>query len=127
MPLAALCGCRTDSAKLSTGAKQASLPSSNSHQCARGLLRIRATMRSFSAGHFAVSYCSAGLTSVRPSFDSSSAWNAGSTAAMPQAALDNAQPGDVLLCMGAGSIGAVSGKVVELLQKNELLTQVGRA
>jgi UDP-N-acetylmuramate--alanine ligase len=48
-------------------------------------------------------------------------------AAMPQAVLDNAQPGDVLICMGAGSIGAVSGKVVDLLQKNELPTQGGRA
>ncbi len=35
-------------------------------------------------------------------------------AAMPQAILDNARPGDVVLCMGAGSIGAVSGQVVEL-------------
>ena len=35
-------------------------------------------------------------------------------AAMPQAILDNAKPGDVVLCMGAGSIGAVPGKVVEL-------------
>jgi UDP-N-acetylmuramate--alanine ligase len=35
-------------------------------------------------------------------------------AAMPQAILDNARDGDVLLCMGAGSIGAVSGKVVQL-------------
>jgi UDP-N-acetylmuramate--alanine ligase len=48
-------------------------------------------------------------------------------AAMPQAAMDNAQAGDVLLCMGAGSIGAVPGKVVELLQKAELLAQEGRA
>ena len=48
-------------------------------------------------------------------------------AAMPQAALDNAQPGDVLICMGAGSIGAVSGKVVDLLQKSELSAQGGRA
>jgi UDP-N-acetylmuramate--alanine ligase len=47
-------------------------------------------------------------------------------AAMPQAALDNARDGDVLLCMGAGSIGAVPAKVVELLQKTELLTQEGR-
>jgi UDP-N-acetylmuramate--alanine ligase len=39
---------------------------------------------------------------------------------MAQAAVDNAQPGDVLLCMGAGSIGAVPAKVVELLQKTEL-------
>jgi UDP-N-acetylmuramate--alanine ligase len=48
-------------------------------------------------------------------------------AAMPQAAVDNAQAGDVLLCMGAGSIGAVPGKVVEMLQKTELLAQEGRA
>ena len=36
-------------------------------------------------------------------------------AAMPQAAIDNARAGDVLMCMGAGSIGAVPGKIVELL------------
>ncbi len=47
-------------------------------------------------------------------------------AAMPQAIVDNALPGDVVLCMGAGSISAVPGKVVDLLQKNELLTQEGR-
>ncbi|WP_208513136.1 UDP-N-acetylmuramate--L-alanine ligase [Variovorax paradoxus] len=35
-------------------------------------------------------------------------------AAMPQAILDNARADDVVLCMGAGSIGAVPGKVVEL-------------
>ena len=35
-------------------------------------------------------------------------------AAMPQAILDNARNGDVVMCMGAGSIGAVSGKVVAL-------------
>jgi UDP-N-acetylmuramate--alanine ligase len=44
-------------------------------------------------------------------------------AAMPQAAIDNARDGDVLICMGAGSIGAVPGKVLELLQKKELLAQ----
>ncbi|NBW51999.1 MAG: UDP-N-acetylmuramate--L-alanine ligase [Betaproteobacteria bacterium] len=48
-------------------------------------------------------------------------------AAMPQAAIDNARDGDVLMCMGAGSIGAVPGKMVELLQNQELLTQQGRA
>ena len=48
-------------------------------------------------------------------------------AAMPQAAVDNAQAGDVLLCMGAGSIGAVPAKIVELLQKTELTVQEGRA
>ena len=36
--------------------------------------------------------------------------------AMPQAILDNARAGDVVLCMGAGSIGAVPGKVLDLLQ-----------
>ena len=47
-------------------------------------------------------------------------------AAMPQAIVDNALPGDVILCMGAGSIGAVPAKVVELLQKNERLPHEGR-
>jgi UDP-N-acetylmuramate--alanine ligase len=35
-------------------------------------------------------------------------------AAMPKAILDNARAGDVVMCMGAGSIGAVPAKVVEL-------------
>ncbi len=35
---------------------------------------------------------------------------------MPQAIVDNARNGDVVLCMGAGSIGAVPGQVVELCQ-----------
>jgi len=35
--------------------------------------------------------------------------------AMPQAIIDNALGGDVVVCMGAGSIGLVPGKVVELL------------
>ena len=35
-------------------------------------------------------------------------------AAMPQMIMDVARAGDVVLCMGAGSIGAVPGKVVEL-------------
>jgi UDP-N-acetylmuramate--alanine ligase len=47
-------------------------------------------------------------------------------AAMPQAAVDNAQDGDVLLCMGAGSIGAVPGKIVNLLQNTEHAAQKGR-
>jgi UDP-N-acetylmuramate--alanine ligase len=46
-------------------------------------------------------------------------------AAMPQTAVDNAQPGDVLVCMGAGSIGGVPAKIVDLLQKKELATQNG--
>ena len=37
-------------------------------------------------------------------------------ASMPQAIADNARAGDVVLCMGAGSIGAVPGKLVELLK-----------
>ena len=44
-----------------------------------------------------------------------------------QAAIDNARDGDVLICMGAGSIGAVPGKIVDLLQNKELLAQQGRA
>ena len=47
-------------------------------------------------------------------------------AAMPQMAIDNARDGDVLMCMGAGSIGAVPGKVAELLQKEKLSTQEGQ-
>ena len=49
-----------------------------------------------------------------------------SIAAMPQAILDTAKDGDVVLCMGAGSIGAVSAKVVEIsssLQISELSAQ----
>ena len=35
-------------------------------------------------------------------------------ALLPQAILDNAHDGDVVICMGAGSIGAVPGKLVEM-------------
>ena len=35
--------------------------------------------------------------------------------AMPQAAIDNALDGDVLVCMGAGSLGAVPGKIADML------------
>ena len=45
---------------------------------------------------------------------------------MPQVIADNARGGDVVVCMGAGSIGAVPGKVVEMLQKSELMAQKGR-
>ncbi len=38
-------------------------------------------------------------------------------AAMPQAILDNAKAGDVVMCMGAGSIGGVPSRVVELQGK----------
>jgi UDP-N-acetylmuramate--alanine ligase len=33
---------------------------------------------------------------------------------MPQSILDNGRDGDVVICMGAGSIGGVPAKVVEL-------------
>lgn len=46
---------------------------------------------------------------------------------MVQVIADNAKDGDVVMCMGAGSIGAVPGKVVEMLQNNELLPKAGRA
>ncbi len=38
---------------------------------------------------------------------------------MPQRVAEHAQAGDVVLCMGAGSIGAVPAKIVDLLQKTE--------
>ena len=38
---------------------------------------------------------------------------------MPQAIADHARDGDVLLCMGAGPIGSVAGKVVELLANQQ--------
>ncbi len=47
-------------------------------------------------------------------------------AALPQAIVDAARDGDVVLCMGAGSIGAVAGKVAIMLQTTELLTQQGQ-
>jgi UDP-N-acetylmuramate--alanine ligase len=50
----------------------------------------------------------------------------GDIAGMAQAIVDNALPGDVVMCMGAGSIGAVPAKVVELLQKSEHVAQEGR-
>ena len=45
--------------------------------------------------------------------------------AMPRAIVDNAQDGDVLLCMGAGSIGAVPAKVIDLLQNKEQQCEQG--
>ena len=46
---------------------------------------------------------------------------------LPQAIADNARAGDVVMCMGAGSIGAVPGKVVEMLQNSELAARTGGA
>jgi UDP-N-acetylmuramate--alanine ligase len=37
--------------------------------------------------------------------------------AMPQAIVDNALGGDVVMCMGAGSIGQVPARVVEMLEQ----------
>ncbi len=47
-------------------------------------------------------------------------------AAMPEAIANNAQDGDVVLCMGAGSIGSVPVKLVQLLQNIELTSDMGR-
>ena len=47
-------------------------------------------------------------------------------AQMPSTIVDNARPGDVVLTMGAGSIGAVPAKVVQLLAKDKLETHIGR-
>ncbi|MCT9810307.1 UDP-N-acetylmuramate--L-alanine ligase [Acidovorax sp. Be4] len=44
---------------------------------------------------------------------------------LPQAIAENARAGDVVLCMGAGSIGAVPGKVAEMLDNSGLSTQDG--
>ena len=43
----------------------------------------------------------------------------GDITSMAQAAIDNAQAGDVLVCMGAGSMGSVPAKIVEMLQRSE--------
>lgn len=45
--------------------------------------------------------------------------------AMPQAIVDNARDGDVVMCMGAGSIGLVPGKVVDMLQATALTAPAG--
>ncbi|MCX7227294.1 MAG: UDP-N-acetylmuramate--L-alanine ligase, partial [Burkholderiales bacterium] len=46
--------------------------------------------------------------------------------ALPQAIADYARAGDVVLCMGAGSIGAVPARVLELLSSKEHKTQEGQ-
>jgi UDP-N-acetylmuramate--alanine ligase len=38
----------------------------------------------------------------------------GDIEAMPQAVLDTVRDGDVVMCMGAGSIGGVPAKLVEM-------------
>ncbi|NMM75935.1 UDP-N-acetylmuramate--L-alanine ligase [Acidovorax sp. SRB_14] len=44
---------------------------------------------------------------------------------LPQTIADGARAGDVVLCMGAGSIGTVAAKVVDLLQNSELVVLDG--
>ena len=46
---------------------------------------------------------------------------------LPQTIADNARAGDVVLCMGAGTIGTVATKIVDLLQNSELLALDGSA
>ena len=46
---------------------------------------------------------------------------------MPQAILDSTKAGDVVMCMGAGSIGQVPAKVVALLQRQELSVLEGQS
>ncbi|WP_019700876.1 UDP-N-acetylmuramate--L-alanine ligase [Paracidovorax oryzae] len=45
---------------------------------------------------------------------------------LPRRIADNARSGDVVLCMGAGSIGAVPAKVVEMLRAEAPAVQEGR-
>ena len=45
--------------------------------------------------------------------------------AMPQAIVDMAQDGDIVMCMGAGSIGQVPAKVVAMLKTRERTTLEG--
>ncbi len=47
-------------------------------------------------------------------------------AELPQAIADHARAGDVVLCMGAGSIGAVPARVLELLSIKEHKTREGQ-
>ena len=47
--------------------------------------------------------------------------------AMPQSIIDIAQGGDVVLCMGAGSVGSVPQKVLDMLQINQLLAHESKA
>ena len=46
---------------------------------------------------------------------------------LPQTIASSVRGGDVVICMWAGSIGAVPGKVVDMLSKSELIAQEGRA
>ncbi len=46
---------------------------------------------------------------------------------LPQRIVDTVRAGDVVMCMGAGSIGSVPAKVVAMLQNNEQAAQEARA
>ena len=46
---------------------------------------------------------------------------------LPQRIVDTVRAGDVVMCMGAGSIGSVPAKVVAMLQNNEQTAQEARA
>jgi UDP-N-acetylmuramate--alanine ligase len=46
---------------------------------------------------------------------------------MPQAIIDNAMGGDVVVCMGAGSIGLVPAKLVVLLGHSAGIEEGGRS
>ena len=48
-------------------------------------------------------------------------------AELAQTIVDNLHAEDVLLCMGAGSIGAVPARLVDMLRNSEHLTQSGQA
>ncbi|MCZ2407822.1 MAG: UDP-N-acetylmuramate--L-alanine ligase, partial [Burkholderiales bacterium] len=48
-------------------------------------------------------------------------------AELPQAIAQVARAGDVVLCMGAGSIGGVPARLVEMLQNTEHVAQEGRS
>ena len=51
----------------------------------------------------------------------------GAVTEMPKALQDTCRDGDVLLCMGAGSIGTVPAKLLELLSKKERVAHAGQA
>jgi UDP-N-acetylmuramate--alanine ligase len=74
-----------------------------------------------------VQFDGAALASALAATNTATPRYVGDIAAMPQAIVDCLQAGDVVLCMGAGSIEKVPARVVDLLQTLELATQEGRA
>jgi hypothetical protein len=74
VPRATLCGCAGASSQSSTGAKQASLPSSSTHHSSRVRVRNRSAMRSLSSGQRSASICaSKAVSSAMPQRSRSSA------------------------------------------------------